>query len=265
MNLSKDSKTPLAELRKVHLTFSISKTETNTLKESFINFLRNPVDIIFASDNIFQCLQNINLKINDGDRIGLLGKNGSGKTSLCHLLTGNIRPTLGEATRNCKIRSIFSSTSHLYPDLSGRENARVMARLLYPYLGDKELINVANESIAFAELGQFSDVAVKNYSKGMSSRLLLSLLTTLPAELLIMDELFDGADQFFMEKFSPRLESIIEQSNAILFVNHNLEFLKKYCNRIIVLHNGEIFFDGLPQKGFFCYQSQSWGTNEHKS
>jgi ABC-type polysaccharide/polyol phosphate transport system ATPase subunit len=100
-------------------------------------------------------------------------------------------------------------------------------------------------------------VPIKNYSKGMSTRLSLSLVTSRAAELLIMDEVFDGADQFFLEKFAPRLERTVFESKSSLFISHNADILKKYCNRAVVIHNGKLVFDGAVTKGLFFYQNIS--------
>ena len=259
MNLLKKSNPQqLIKLSKVNLVFELSRTSSDSLKDVFIKVLKNPIDFIFSNNDVFHCLKNVSFSINEGDRIALLGRNGSGKTSLCHLITGNLKPTLGAVERSCQVRSVYSTTAQLFPELSGIENAKVVARLLYPHLSEQELITIVDEAILFSELDTFSNAPIKTYSKGMSARLILSLVTALPADLLIMDELFDGADQFFMEKFEPRLKHIIEKSKATLFINHDISFLKEHCNQVIVLNEGEISYTGSPIKGFFYYQNKNW-------
>lgn len=259
MSLLNDSESDsLIELENINVLFDLKRAKNNSLKDSFVSFVQNPLETLFSAEDIFHCLKYINLSIKPGDNIGLLGKNGSGKTTLCQVLTGNLKPNDGKINRNCTIRSVYHSTGYLFPELNGIENAKILARLLYPHVTLKELKEISEEAILFSELGIFSEVPVKNYSKGMATRLLLSLITSMPAEFLIMDEIFDGADQFFMEKFTPRLENIIKKSKSTLFINHDVSILKKYCNRVIVLNAGEIFYDGPSLKGFFYYDHQNW-------
>lgn len=171
-------------------------------------------------------------------------------------MVGNYTPTTGLVTHNCKIRSVFTTNPQIYPELTGAENAQLSSlQLLYPEATDILLTKLVNESISFAELEKFSDVAIKSYSKGMLTRLFLSIITAYPAEILILDEAFDGADEFFKEKFSPRLENIINLSKATIFINHDSEMLKRHVNRVIVMDKGEVIFDGNPTKGFFYYKS----------
>lgn len=248
----------LAELNNINVIFDLNRQCNDSAKNLFVRFIQNPFEYIFSTDNEFHCLKNVSLSIKEGDRIALLGKNGSGKTTLCHVLSRSLYPSAGSLKLNCKVRSVYHSTSHLFPELSGRENAKVLARLLYPSVSVADLNEITNEVISFSELGTFANAPIKTYSKGMAARMLLSLVTALPSDLLIMDELFDGADQFFMDKFTPRFEKVIGKSKATLFVNHDTAILKKYCSRVIVLNEGKIEYDGPPAKGFFFYENQLW-------
>jgi ABC-type polysaccharide/polyol phosphate transport system ATPase subunit len=256
MNLYKNyDRKVLLDLEKLNLAFDLQKTNSTTLKDSFINLFKSPLSNFFSRNDMFHCLKNINLQVYEGDRIGLVGKNGAGKTSLCHIFAGNFMPTSGKISRYCQIRSVFSANSQLFPELTGGENAFIVARLLYPFLSDIEIKEITLESIVFSELEEFQDVAIKNYSKGMAARLFLSLITARATELLILDEVFDGSDLFFKQKFAPRLENILEKSKAAIFINHDTKMLKAHVNRVIVLNKGEITFDGNPTKGFFLYEN----------
>lgn len=263
MNLSKNfSANALVTLTNINLAFDLQKTNSLTLKDSFINFCKSPIQNLFSTNNMYHCLKNISFSIQEGDKIGIIGKNGAGKTSLCHIIAGNYLPISGKIDRHCKIRSVFNANPQIFPELSGKENAQLVSRLLYPELSQKSLYKIVEESITFSELEDFKDVAIKNYSKGMSTRLFLSLITALPTDLLILDEVFDGADEFFKIKFQSRLQNIIEASKATIFINHDSYMLKRYINRAIVIDQGEIVFDGNPLKGFFLYQSKNTKPQE---
>ena len=256
MNLYKTySNNELINLSNINLGFDLKKTNQSSVKDSFIKIIQSPLEFLFSKNDMFHCLQNINFNISEGDLIGLIGRNGAGKTSLCQVISKNIFPTSGTLSVNCEIRGVFSANPQIFPELSGKENAKIVSRLLYPKLSRDEINLIALESLNFAGLKEFEDVPIKKYSKGMSSRLFLSLVTARPTDLLILDEVFDGTDIFFKEKFLPRLENIIKLSKASIFINHDIGMLQKIVNRVVVLEKGKIVFDGNPIKGFFYYHN----------
>ena len=225
-----------------------------TIKEMVASLTSKNINHLETPD-FFTCLSGITLQVKPGDRLAILGRNGSGKTSLCYLMTKHLYPTHGEISINAKIRAIYSNSTLPFPELSGLDNAKLFARLLYQNLRDNELEEIVIEAFNFSELNQFKNVAIKNYSRGMTSRLILSLITARVAELMIIDEIFDGADQFFMEKFHHRLSSLLKNTNATIFISHDANILRKYCNRAIVIKDGKIAFEGPLEKAIFYYQN----------
>ena len=140
----------------------------------------------------------------------------------------------------------------IYPELTGRENANILIDFLYPDMKDR--IAKLQEALDFSELGEFLETPFKYYSNGMQARLCLSVLTIEPTDLLILDEVFEGADQFFREKIATRVIKMIQDSGAVIFVSHSEDQLRRVCNRAVVINNGRVGFDGSLDEGFAYYQ-----------
>lgn len=186
-------------------------------------------------------LQDINLVVNEGERLGILGVNGTGKTTLCRHIAG-----LEGENSLCsgKVVGIFNTVIGVMPELTGRENAEILTELLYGDLSAEEKREIVRSSISFSELGRMADTPFKVYSKGMMARLFLSVVSSRPAEVLILDEVFDGADIFFNKKITERIMGMIKKSGCVLFVSHDLVKLEEVCNRGIVINKGKLQFDG---------------------
>jgi len=254
MNSSSQSNV-LLEAQNLHLEFPVRLYAHTGLRDSFVNALRNPWDFIMKSPEILPVLRGVNLKLYKGDRVGLLGVNGAGKTSLCRILSGMVQPQLGSVTTTGTVEAIFDVGTGIMPELTGRENAHLLARLFYNSRSvPKEEVE---EALNFSELGPFLDMPYKSYSRGMQARLVLSLVSTTPSQVLILDEVFDGADVFFREKIAARMMKKIEKSEAVIFVSHGPEQILQLCNRVIVLSMGQIVFDGPPQEGINHYLNNS--------
>lgn len=217
------------------------------------DFVLNPLETIFAKKNLLTVLDNLSFNVNPGDRLGLIGVNGAGKTTLCRCISKMINPASGTIQVHGRIRAIFNATVGVQPELTGKENCYLLGSILYPELSAEQLETTVNESLAFSELGHFVDIPFKNYSKGMQSRLCLSLLSARPSDLLILDEVSDGADEFFRKKMNDRLIDLIQKSGAVIIVSHNIEHIRATCNRAIVLNGFKIGFDGAVEEAITFY------------
>jgi ABC-type polysaccharide/polyol phosphate transport system ATPase subunit len=199
-------------------------------------------------------LQGISFNLKKGDRVGILGVNGTGKTSLCRCIAGIYSPTSGRILHGGVVRAVFDTAIGIFPDLSGRENAKIIAHLLYPD-NASEHPEIIEEALEFSELGKFIDVPYRLYSNGMQARLCLSLVSSRPCDILILDEVFDGADVFFREKISVRILNMIEKSGSVLFVSHAADQVARACNRVLVLDRGKLIFDGPVSEGLIKYET----------
>lgn len=209
---------------------------------------------LFSRDNRqkLHLLKGINLSVFEGDIVGILGINGVGKTTLCRHIAG-----LDGVDSYClgEVKSIFNTVIGVMPELTGRENAEILVELLYGKETKAEKKEITDSSLEFSELGKFADSPFKTYSKGMKARLFLSVVSARPSEILILDEVFDGADVFFNKKITNRVKSMIDDSGCVLFVSHELEKLREVCNRGIVINNSVIEFDGDIEEAINWYES----------
>ena len=197
-------------------------------------------------------LKDINLKVYEGERLGILGVNGTGKTTLCRHIAG----LEGEKTLcSGNVVGIFNTAIGVMPELTGRENAHLLVELLYGDLSKDEKNEIVRSSLEFSELGKMVDTPFKVYSKGMMARLFLSVVSSRPSEVLILDEVFDGADVFFNKKITQRIMEMISKSGCVLFVSHDNPKLLEVCNRGIVINKGEIQFDGKIDEAIHWYES----------
>lgn len=241
----------LLSLKNIRIHFELQHFQYQGVRDMFISALNNPVDFILKKPEFLYVINDISLEIKKGMRLGIIGTNGSGKTTLCRAIAGMFVPQQGKITSKSDVRAIFDTGTGVIPELTGRENAYLLARLFYPKL--KELKSVVEEAIEFSELGHFIDIPFNKYSKGMQSRLLLSLISSVPSEILILDEVLDGADIFFQKKLADRMQNFIRSAGATLFVSHSLAQITQVCNEVLVLHQGKIHFHGPVTQGWNEY------------
>lgn len=231
--------------------FELEHYTNKGVRDVFISSLTHPVKYFFKTKELFYALNDVSFELEKGTRLGILGVNGSGKTTLCRCLAGMMNPQSGKINSSAEIRAIFDTGTGVMPELTGRENAYLLARLFFPKIQDLE--SIVNEAIAFSELGHFIDVPFKQYSKGMQSRLLLSLISSKTTDILILDEVFDGADMFFKSKLAKRMMNFIETSGATIFVSHSVDQIREVCNKLLVLNQGKVHFFGNIEEGIESY------------
>jgi len=239
----------LLNIEDLNITYQTTLTQHGSFRDRFVSFFSTKKSS-YAS---LEVLENFSLKVSKGQRVGILGVNGSGKTSLCRAIAGMYIPKKGHIQTYGEVRAIFDTGAALIPELTGKENAFLLARLLYPNIDN--LKDIVEESLSFTELGKFIHMPFKNYSKGMQARLCLSLISARPCDILVLDEVFDGADQFFQAKISERVMNMIEASGAVIFVAHSTEQIRKTCNRLVVISNKKMAFDGEVEAGLEFYQA----------
>jgi ABC-2 type transport system ATP-binding protein len=255
-----NTKKVLLDIQELNLAFPLRLITASSVRDVFISTMLGPFSKKYDR-TYFLALNNINLKIYEGDRIGLIGVNGAGKSTLCRCISGFYKPRDGKILRHGKIRALFESSIGLYPELSGRENARILAEIYYPNYRN-EMEDIINESLEFSDLKEFIDAPIKTYSKGMLVRLTLSLLSARPADILILDEVFDGADEFFREKLSERINKLIEKSRAVIFVSHYEAQIQSVCNRAIVISEGKILHDGNIKEAYELYRGFKYSEDK---
>lgn len=248
----------LVSVKDLNMVFDASVHRFWNWRDVFVSAFKHPLDTFLPHPDKLHVLKDVNFEMHRGDRVGLLGVNGVGKTTLCRLLSGFYAPTSGSITVNGTMRAIFDVSLGVKPELTGRENAHLLSYLMFPDESDKE--GLVEEALAFSELGRFLDMPYRVYSNGMQTRLCLSLISSRPFDVLIMDEVFDGADAFFKQKITGRVTEMIKKSGTVMFVSHSPDQIRQVCSRLLVLHQGGLAFDGDVEKGIAFYESIAGDT-----
>ena len=201
-------------------------------------------------------LNNINLTIMKGERVGLIGHNGSGKSSFLRLISGIYEPTSGKIKRSVEVYPMLQKTFLTSPELSGIEACKAYFLLKnYSLEGFESFLN---EIIEFSGLGTYISLPIKTYSEGMSARLIFSILTSSHHDCLAIDEGFGTGDADFFDRAEDRMEQFMESAATVFLASHSDELLKQFCNRGIVFSHGLIAYDGPLEAALNYYH-----TNEY--
>lgn len=227
----------MIEIKDVSVVFNTTTEKITSLKEYFINTIKQRI-----KKNKFIALENINLSIEEGEVVGLLGLNGAGKSTLLKVISGIVRPTKGMIKLNGKMAPLIELGAGFDIELTGRENIYLNGSLLG--FSKKELREKIEKIIEFSELGDFIDIPLKNYSSGMYARLGFSIATIYEPDILIIDEVLSVGDFRFQEKSMNKVKEMIEKGITVLFVSHDIEQIKKICKRAIWLEKGKILKSG---------------------
>ena len=215
--------------------FKIVYDKPNTLKERLVFWNKSKI-------SYNEVLRNIDLKIEKGETVALIGTNGSGKSTLLKLMTKIIYPTYGEITTTGKLTSLLELGAGFHPDFTGRENIYFNASIFG--LTAAEIDNRIQDIIDFSELGEYIDTPVRTYSSGMYMRLAFSVAINVDADILLIDEILAVGDQHFQDKCFEKLENLKNSNKTIVIVSHSLESVKKLCTRGIWIYDGEVRKDG---------------------
>jgi len=199
----------------------------------------------------FWGLRNINFSVKRGDAIGVIGFNGAGKTSLLRVLGGQMLPDRGEVRILGDSASFIDLGAGLNSNLSGRANIFIKGAVLGR--SKEEMEALADDIIAFAELGDFIDAPVKTYSSGMTARLGFSIVTHVDPDLLLIDEILAVGDFHFKQKCLRRVREMRERSSFVL-VSHSMKDIRNFCDDAIVLERGAIAFKGSPEEAVEFYE-----------
>lgn len=215
--------------------FTIYEDKAYFLKERLANFKRN-------KKRKHVVLKNISCDIKKGESVALIGVNGCGKSTLLKLLNKIIYPEKGTIEINGKVSSMIELGAGFNTDFTGRENIYFNASMYG--LGKKDVDPILDQIIDFSELGHFIDVPVRTYSSGMYMRLAFSIAVNVQADILLIDEILAVGDQHFQEKCLSKMKELKSQGKTMVFVSHNVNQVKSFCDRAIWIKNGEIAADG---------------------
>ncbi|SCB26069.1 ABC transporter ATP-binding protein [Cupriavidus alkaliphilus] len=236
------STAPLLALTRVSKAFRLYASPADRLREALLRR---------ACHRDHQALDGVSLEVRPGDAVGVIGRNGAGKSTLLKLVTGVLLPDAGTIRYAGRVTGLLELGTGFDPNLSGRDNIDVNARLLG--MGAAEVRRKLDAIIAFSELGPFIDAPVRTYSSGMTMRLGFAIAIHADPDCFVVDEALSVGDARFQQKCIARIREFREQGGGILFVSHDVNAVKLVCNRAVVLEGGRLLFDGPPEQAVSRY------------
>jgi ABC-type polysaccharide/polyol phosphate transport system ATPase subunit len=223
----------------VHKRFEIPREQVSTLKERMLHPLRR------SQVDVLQALRGVSFQVAPGEFFGIVGRNGSGKSTLLKCLAGIYGVDSGNIYVNGRMSAFIELGVGFNPDLPARDNALLNATMLG--LNPREARRRLESVIDFAELGDFVDLKIKNYSSGMLVRLAFSVMIHVDAEILLIDEVLAVGDAAFQQKCFDEFERIRASGATVLFVTHDMGAVKRFCDRALLLEHGRTVALGDPE------------------
>ena len=221
--------------------FRVIRERPDTLREAFTKIFRR-----HSSSYDFEALKGISFEVPDGQVLGIIGPNGSGKSTALKLIAGVYHPSSGAVRTSGTVAALIELGAGFHPDLTGRENITLNGLLLG--LTKREIQQREPRIIEFADLGDFIDSPVKQYSSGMYVRLAFSVAVEVDPDILLMDEVTAVGDAAFQQKSLDRIQDFRRRGKTIVFVSHAMASVRSYCDRVLLLYRGNIVADGPPDK-----------------
>ena len=187
----------------------------------------------------FWALRDVSFELRRGEVVGLIGRNGAGKSTLLKILSRVTQPTVGRAEIHGRVGSLLEVGTGFHPELTGRENTYLNGAILG--MGRKEIDRKFDEIVAFAEVGEFIDTPLKHYSSGMQMRLAFAVAAHLEPETLLVDEVLAVGDMAFQKKCLGKMGEVASGGRTIVFVSHQLNQIRRLCEKVVWLEQGKIF------------------------
>lgn len=221
------------EVKNVSMHFNMNKDKIDNLKEYCIKLVKRQ---LFYED--FVALDNVSFKIDAGDVYGIIGLNGSGKSTLLKIISGILKPTIGNVCVQGTIAPLIELGAGFDADLTARENIYLNGSILgfsRDFMKEK-----FDEIVDFSELREFIDVPIKNFSSGMVARIGFSVATIVKPDILICDEILSVGDYQFQEKCEKRIQGLMSGGTTVIIVSHSIEQIERLCKHILWLEHGKI-------------------------
>ncbi|MGE3820536.1 MAG: ABC transporter ATP-binding protein [Isosphaeraceae bacterium] len=210
--------------------------------------------------NEFWALSAVSFKVMPGDVVGVIGRNGAGKSTLLKVLSRITEPTAGRVEIRGRVGSLLEVGTGFHPELTGRENIYMNGSILG--MTRREIGRRFDEIVAFAELERFLDTPVKRYSSGMYVRLAFAVAAHLEPEILIVDEVLAVGDTAFQKKCLGRIQQVGRSGRTVLFVSHNMAAVQNLCDRVVLLDQGQVAFEGETTQGISRYADMFTTSHE---
>jgi ABC-2 type transport system ATP-binding protein len=243
--------TVVIDAQSVSKRFLLRHNAAVELKVRFLSLLR-----AHARQSIeeFWALKDVSLRIDRGEAVGLVGRNGSGKSTFLKLIAGIHRPTSGRmlVARGARIASMIELGVGFHPELTGRENVFLSASI--HGLSNAEIERIYGAVVEYSGLEHFIDVPLKNYSSGMHMRLGFAIAANLNPDILLLDEIFAVGDAGFQQRCIATVQRFLAEGKTLVFVSHAAASVRSICRRVCVLEHGSLVFDGDVDGGLAHYE-----------
>ncbi|RPE79600.1 ABC transporter ATP-binding protein [Vulcaniibacterium tengchongense] len=241
------------ELSGVTLDLPIYEVQSRSLKRQMVRLGRRNA---IAEDNdgvvVVRALNDISVRLESGDRIGLIGHNGAGKSTLLRTMAGIYSPTHGVIHREGKVVPLLDISLGMDDNSTGLQNIKLRGLLLG--MSEAEIREKQQQIADFCELGDYLDLPIRTYSSGMRVRLAFAISTAVDAEILLLDEVMGVGDASFMHKAERRLADLHERSEIVVLAMHSNHEIRKVCNKVIWMDNGSIRMFGPTEEVVSAYE-----------
>lgn len=239
----------MIEVKNVSMKFRMSDEPINSLKEIFTTALTGKLKF-----NEFLALDDVSFELEKGKTLGLIGRNGAGKSTTLKLISGILKPTSGQIITRGNVVPMLELGAGFDLELTGRENIYLNGAILgysKEYLESKY-----DEIVDFAEIHDFIDMPIRNYSSGMMARLAFSIASVVQPEILIVDEILSVGDAYFREKSYRRMQELMTGGATVLFVSHDLDKIAQMCDEVVWLEKGKVVKTGPAKEVCAEYETQ---------
>ena len=237
----------MIEVKNVSMSFRLSQDRIQSIKEYLAALAKGK-----PKYKEFWALKNVSFTVRPGEVLGIIGRNGAGKSTILKVISGILKPTEGSVSVRGNIVPMLELGSGFDFDLTGRENIYLNGSILgysRHFLDEKY-----DEIVSFSELGEFIEMPIRNYSSGMMMRLAFSIATVVNPEILIVDEILAVGDEAFQRKSRQRMLELMGGGTTVLFVSHSLDQIREMCDRVLWLDHGQIKMLGETKEVCDAYQ-----------
>lgn len=242
-----ETRDTIIDVNDVTMRFNLAEEKTETIKEYFVKLVSGKLHF-----NEFFALKNVSFQVKRGEAVALIGKNGSGKSTILKILAGVMYPTKGSVTVNGSIAPLIELGAGFDIELTARENIYLNGAILGH---DRKFMDQHFEEIVeFSELREFLDVPLKNFSSGMVARLGFSIATVIKADILIVDEVLAVGDFRFQQKCKAKIAQVLESGTTLLFVSHSKEQVMELCPKAAWLDHGNLMAFGNTKEVYNLYE-----------
>ena len=244
---------PIIELNKVAMEYYMQTEKIDNMKEFFIRLIKGKI-----KKTKKRILEEITFSVNKGESIGIIGHNGAGKSTILKIITGIIKPTAGNVSVHGTVAPLLNLGAGFDYEATARENIFLNGAIVG--YTPKEIKSKFSSIVEFAELENYVDVPLKNFSSGMVARLGFAIAIDVEPDILLVDEILSVGDENFRQKCSQKIEELQQHGVTFIIVSHNMSQVKKLCQRAVWIENGKIVMIGDSKE--VCDKYQEYSKNK---